>query len=96
METAFKDYRDEQTNECKNIKKKNTKFIHEKWNVMRHNTKKFKQGLVWINCVCKPPTGGAVLFLELSFSGFFEVVVVVVVMMVGVAFVWSSLSDSNF
>jgi hypothetical protein len=37
--------------------------------------------------VCKPPTGGAVLFLELSFSGFFEVVVVVVVMMVGVAFV---------
>ena len=59
------------------------------------NTKKFKQGLVWINCVCKPPTGGAALFLELSFSVFFEVVVVVVVVMVGVAFVWSLLS-SNF
>ena len=95
METAFKDYRDEQTNVRTSKKKHKVHTREVKCNETR-NTKKFKQGLVWINCVCKPPIGGAVLFLELSFSGFFEVVVVVVVVMVVVASIWSLLSDSNF
>ena len=90
MENTFKDYWDELNNQT-NVRTSKKQDAKE-----TRNTKKFKQGLAWINCMYKPSTGGAALFLELSFSGFFEVVVVVVVMMVGVAFVWSSLSDSNF